>query len=421
MRIKIKDVPYSYIENINQPKRKKPLKPFWLLGAVIRLISIPDLFATRFKFTKVDMEKAGKGPYLILMNHSSFLDLKIAYRIFFPKSFATVCTTDALVGKKWLMRLLGCIPTNKFVTDISLISDMLYSVKKNNTSVLMFPEAGYSFDGRATEIPKRLGVLIKKMNVPLITVITDGAFLRDPLYNGLQLRKVKVTAEVKCLLSREEIAALDPDEISRLIEDTFQFDAFKNQLASKTEIKEAFRADGLERILYKCPNCQSEEHMKGNGIRLTCNNCQKVWEMDTFGRLHATKGDTEFSHIPDWYDWERAAVKKEIEEEKYLLDAKVKIGVLADSKALYMIGEGRLIHTKEGFTLTGCDGKLNYTQGPKAAYTLNADFFWYEIGDVICIGDKKKLYYCFPQDNTNVAKARLATEEIYNDYSLSKR
>lgn len=413
MKIKIKHVPYSYIENIKQPKRKKPLKPFWLLGAVIRLISIPDLFATRFKFTKVDMEKAGKGPYLILMNHSSFLDLKIAYRIFFPKSFATVCTTDALVGKKWLMRLLGCIPTNKFVTDISLISDMLYSVKKNNTSVLMFPEAGYSFDGRATEIPKKLGVLLKKMDVPLITVITDGAFLRDPLYNGLQLRKVKVTAEVKCLLSREEIAAADPDEISRLIEDTFTFDGFKNQLESKTEIKESFRADGLERILYKCPNCQSEEHMKGKGIHLTCHNCQKMWEMDTLGRLHATKGDTEFSHIPDWYDWERAAVKKEIEDGKYLLDTNVKIGVLADSKALYMIGEGRLTHTKEGFTLTGCNGELNYTQGPKASYTLNSDFFWYEIGDVICIGDKKRLYYCFPQDNTNVAKARLATEEIY--------
>ena len=54
-----------------------------------------------------------------------------------------------------------------------------------------------------------------------------------------------------------------------------------------------------------------------------------------------------------------------------------------------------------------------FSQGPKACYGLYADYYWYEIGDVICIGDKKRLYYCFPKDKTNVAKARLAAEEMY--------
>ena len=33
------------------------------------------------------MEEAGPGPYLILMNHSSFIDLKIASRIFYPMPY----------------------------------------------------------------------------------------------------------------------------------------------------------------------------------------------------------------------------------------------------------------------------------------------------------------------------------------------
>ena len=87
--------------------------------------------------------------------------------------------------------------------------------------------------------------------------------------------------------------------------------------------------------------------------------------------------------------------------------------MLVDTKAIYMVGEGRLIHDKNGFTLTGCDGKLNYNQPPQCSYSLYSDYFWYEIGDVICIGNKDCLYYCFPEKEGVVAKTRMATEELY--------
>ena len=73
-----------------------------------------------------------------------------------------------------------------------------------------------------------------------------------------------------------------------------------------------------------------------------------------------------------------------------------------------------LTHSRRGFHLTGCDGKLDYTQEPLASYSLYSDFYWYEIGDVISIGNEKVQYYCFPKESGDiVAKARLATEELY--------
>lgn len=413
MKIKTKHLSYSELEKISAPPHRRPKRPLWLLALLIRIISIPDLLATRFSFTTEDMEKAGKGPYLILMNHSSFIDLKIAFRIFFPKRFCIVCTTDALIGKRLLMRLLGCIPTNKFVTDIPLITDIIHAIKKLKTSVLMYPEAGYSFDGCATAIPEKLGVLVKKLGVPVVSVITDGAFLRDPLYNGLQLRKVKVSAHVKCLVSAEQTQSLDASEINALLIKSFTFDNFARQQETKTAVREPFRADGLHRILYRCPNCQAEDKTEGKGTHLTCHNCGKVWELDIYGKMRALSGETEFPHIPDWYSWERECVRREVTSGEYRLDCAVDIGVIADSKALYKIGSGRLLHTVDGFTLDGCNGFLHYTQSPTASYSLNADYFWYEIGDIIAIGDRKRLYYCFPKDKTNVTKARLATEEIY--------
>ena len=276
MKIKTKKISFEKFEQIKAPKRKKPQKPWRILGLLICILSIPELFSTRFKFTTENMEKAGKGPWLILMNHSCFLDLKIAFRIFFPRRFMIVCTTDALIGKKLLMRLLGCISTNKFVTDIPLVSDIIYSIKKLKTSVLMYPEAGYSFDGRATAMPENLGVLIKKLGVPVVTVITDGAFLHDPLYNGLQPRRVRVSANVKCLVSAEDTKTMSADQISALIKEEFTFDGFARQKETKTAVNEKFRADGLHRILYQCPACKSEGETEGKGTTLTCHSCGKV-------------------------------------------------------------------------------------------------------------------------------------------------
>ena len=87
---------------------------------------------------------------------------------------------------------------------------------------------------------------------------------------------------------------------------------------------------------------------------------------------------------------------------------------MTDTKAIYKVGSGRLTHSTEGFKLVGDDGVLNYTQAPELSYSLYSDYFWYEIGDVISIGNSKVLYYCIPKDKSiSVAKARIAAEELY--------
>lgn len=413
MKIKTVKADYGKVIDIKNPKHRRPMRPLFILMLVIRVLAFFELIKVGFTFTKKRMDEAGKGPYLILMNHSSFIDLKIASRIFFPKKYCIVCTSDGFVGKEWLMRLLGCIPTQKFVTDVSLIMDMIYAVKKKNTSILMYPEASYSFDGCATPLPRKLGTLIKKLGVPVVTVITDGAFLYDPLYNGLRKRKVKVSAEVKCLLTVDEIKEKSVAEIDAMLDNEFSFDNFANQRDKKIAVTEDFRAEGLERILYKCPACKTENNMVGSGVSLTCKECGKEYYMDEFGQMNAKDSNTEFPHIPDWYRWERECVKEELKNGTYKLDCDVQIGIMTDFKAIYMVGDGHLTHDENGFTLTGCDGQLTYRQSPLANYGLYADYYWYEIGDVICIGDKKRLYYCFPKTSQNVAKARIAAEELF--------
>lgn len=418
MKIRTLRKPYEKVMQLPKCRHYKPLRPNFLLQTVIRIAAIPDLWATKFKFKMTGMEQLKKEPCLILMNHSCFLDLMIMSRIFYPKRYAIVCTTDGFVGKQWLMRLLGCIPTQKFVSDVTLIRDMEYMLKEKKVSVLMYPEASYSFDGTATALPRKMGVLLKKLGVPVVTVTTQGAFARQPLYNSLKKRRVKVTAEVKCLATAQEIKEKTVRELDALLDAAFSFDNFAWQREKEVHITESDRADGLERILYKCPNCSEESKLIGKGTTLTCTHCGKTWELETLGQLKAMEGQTEFSHIPDWYAWQREEVRRELEAGTYALETDVDIGVMVDYKAIYMVGSGHLSHSADGFRLTGCDGALTYEQGPLACYGLYADYFWYSIADVICIGNADALYYCFPKNGAPVAKTRMAVEELYK---LKKR
>ncbi|MBQ7857115.1 MAG: 1-acyl-sn-glycerol-3-phosphate acyltransferase [Oscillospiraceae bacterium] len=397
-------------------KKPKKINLFW--RSLIRFLTIFGMMGTEFTYEAEGLEKLKDEPCLILMNHSCFLDMQIAARVLFPRHYCIVCTSDAFVGfgglMGWLMRQIGCIPTQKFVTDLTLLQDMTYCFKTLKTSVLMYPEASYSFDGTATALPRKMGVLLKKLDVPVIMIETFGAFSRNPLYNELQVRKgVKVSAKARCLFTQEEIREKSVRQLSDELDTAFGYDHFRWQKEQGLRIEAPFRADGLQRIVYKCPHCGTEGKMQGRGIHLSCDACGKRYELTALGELSALNGETEFPHIPDLYAWEREQVREEIINGTYRMDADVTIGMLVDFKAIYMVGEGHLTHDLNGFTLTGCDGRLHYTQKPLNCYGLYADYYWYEIADVICIGSNERLYYCFPKGADVAAKTRLATEEMY--------
>ena len=160
--------------------------------------------------------------------------------------------------------------------------------------------------------------------------------------------------------------------------------------------------------------------MEGKGIHITCNACNKKHELTEYGFLKAVDGHETFTHIPSWYKFERECVKKEIIDGTYLLDIDVDIYMMTNFKCIYKVGKGHLRHTVEGFHLTGCDGQIDYIQKPMSSYSLYSDYNWYEVGDVICIGNEKTRYYCIANNSKDiVAKTRLATEEMYK-YLKSK-
>jgi len=424
LKTTIKKLSYDKVIALPRPQHQTPRKANIFWRTLIRVLCIFGLMGTGFHYeTDERFQNIPKDqPCLILMNHTCFQDMEVAYRILYPRKLNIVASNDGFIGffglMEWLMRTIGCIPTQKFVSDLRLVQDMDYCFKNLKTSVLMYPEAGYSFDGTATTLPRKMGVLLKKYDVPVVMIETFGIFARNPLYNELQIRRdQKISAKVRVLYTREELKEKTVRELSDGIDAAFGFDHFKWQKENGVQITQPFRADGLHRILYKCAHCGEEGKMEGRGTHLTCHHCGKKYELLPDGRLSALEGETEFPHIPDWYRWEREQVRQEILDGTYKLDTDVEIAMQVDYKAIYKVGFGHLTHDNTGFTLTGCDGKLNYTQKPQSCFSMYADYYWYEIADVVCIGDNEVHHFCFPQkEGVSVAKIRLATEEMYKLY-----
>lgn len=417
--VNIKEIPSSWEKLEHLPKIPKvtPTRPLMLLRLLIRALSAPALVETHFSYTDLRGKYKGKGPYFILMNHSSFLDLKMASKILFPHPYAIVSTADAFVGKSLLMRLIGCVQTQKFTTDASLVLTLIRLIKKQKRSVLMYPEAGYSLDGLATKLPQKLGALLKRLEVPVLLIQSDAAsFLRDPVYNQLQNRKVRAKATVSCLFTPEDLKEKSVEELDKALADAFSFDHFAAAKKEGIKIRESFRADGLHRILYRCPHCQNEGVMKGEGTTLSCTACGASYFLsEDNATLTRENGESAFADVASWRDWQNALTKKEALAPDYSVTIPVTVRALCDHKGLYLLGKGTLRHDKTGLTLFSDTGKEIFHQGRYTTHTINVDFYFYAIDDVIALGNKDRLFYCFPENTFPVYKLRTAAEALYEE------
>ena len=246
-----------------------------------------------------------KPPYILLCNHNAFLDFKVATAAIFPCRANYVVAIDGFIGREWLMRKVGCICKRKFTSDVTLVRQ-LKRVVDNGDIALMYPEARYSLCGTNAVLPESLGKLAKLLKVPVVTLICHGHHVNSPFWNTVNRRVKGIEAELKQIINADEIKSLPAAEVNRRINEAFVYDDFAWQKEKNIKVKFPFRASGLHKVLYQCPNCKTEYHMDSSGKTLRCKSCGKEWEMTELGELQAKNGITEFSHIPDWYEWERA-------------------------------------------------------------------------------------------------------------------
>ena len=412
------------IGNFNRfDMNRRPTRQWRILSLVTWIVSFPKAISHRSRVDKSTIPADLKPPYFLLCNHNSFMDFMIMTTAIFPSRANYVVAIDGFIRREWLLRAVGGICNRKFAKTISPVRNMLHA-RNNGDVVVLFPEARYSLCGTASMLPASLGKMVQRMNVPVVTFIMHGHHVNSPYWN-VGSRGVKpVESEMRLLFTREDTQTLSVDEINEKMAEVFQYDDFAWQKEKGIKVASGKRAEGLHKVLYQCPACHTEYRMSSGGSTLRCGQCGKAWEMSEFGELRALSGETEFPHIPDWYEWERANVRREVAEGAYALETQVRIESLPNAKGFVTFDEpGRLTHTMDGFALTGAyvgePFALNWPV--QSLYSCHIEYDYMGRGDCVDLNTSDDTFYLFPEGGDfAVTKIALATEELYRHFAARK-
>ncbi len=391
---------------------RQPIIIVWLIWLLSRIM----LIGKKYKVEKINMEGL-KPPYMMLSNHMYFIDFELAAMGTLPHRVNNVVSIDGYYRRPWLMELIGAICTRKYTRDLHLVKS-INKVLKRGDILSMYPEARYTPCGTLNFLPESLGKLIKMNKVPVVAVVHHGNHIHSPFYNFRQKRKVPLHTTMTQILTAEQIKEMSVEEINAALKEALSYDDYKYIKDNGIKVTEPFRAEGLHKVLYQCPACKKEHVMDSKGTEIFCKACGKRWNMNEDCTLTALSGETEFSHIPDWYAWEKENVIHEVRSGNYRFEDEVEVYSMPRCWKFEKLDMAHITHDENGFTLRGHYRGKDYeiTRSPIEQNSLHVEYDYCYIKPYDCfdISTENDSFYCYPQTRENVlTKLAFATEELY--------
>ncbi len=378
----------------------------------------------KLKLHKEKMEGL-KPPYLVLGTHHAFMDFIVSPLAVFPYRANYISELEGFENYgEWLYRQAGCLGTRKFVNDIALIKNIKRVIDRKGILV-MYPEARYANVGTSSKLPESVGKLAKYLDVPVVALNMKGNYLQSPIWNLTMRKGVNLDATITQIYTVEQLRKASVEEINAKIGEFLAYDEYAWQYENRISINYDKRAEGLHLPLYKCCECGAEFTTRTADADIYCTKCGMRRTMTEYGRMVKQDGsEDEFSHIPDWYEWQRKAVIDEINRGEYSLNMKVKIESLPNAVNFIDLGEGRLIHNREGFRLIFKDygeekeGELEFAPGTMTS--VHTEYDYRGKGQCITLSTVDNTYFIYPLDEGfNATKIQFATEYLY-ELSIEK-
>lgn len=371
----------------------------------------------KLKIKKTRMEGL-KPPFLVLGSHHAWMDFYVTPLALFPYRANYISELEGFeFFGEWFYRQIGCLGTRKFVNDIALVKNIKKVLDRKGILVI-YPEARYANVGTNTEIPPSVGKMAKKFGVPVVAINMHGNYLQSPIWNTKKRKEAVLETEIIQLFTKEEVAGATAEEINEKLSGYLTYDEYKWQLDKKMEINFPQRAEGLHKVLYRCCECGSDFTMNSENADIYCESCGARHTMNKYGQLLKNGEEFRFSHIPDWYEWQRECVHKEIDNGEYNLDVPVHIEALPNAVNFIDCGNGRLRHNKDGFFLTfkdyGDTEERTVSFPPLSMLSVHTEYDYRKWGECITLSTLDNTYFLFPRgDGFNPTKIQFATEYLY--------
>ena len=246
-------------------------------------------------------------PYILLANHESFFDFNYIHRLSHPRPPAFLInnyyTTRPVL--KTLRRRSGMLAKRLFASDFRAPVSIMRTLRRGYP-VVIFPEGRLSPDGRSNPIVEEGAAFYRRLGVDLVLVRIHGAYYVGPKWRKRRYHAdACVRVSVERVLKREEIKAMQDEDLNALIASTLYNDA---SLDPPCRYPQKDKAEGLEGLLYRCFDCGELYTLQGRGNAIRCRACGSVHTLDEQYRF-----TTEPYTIPAWYDRIREEERAELD------------------------------------------------------------------------------------------------------------
>ena len=356
------------------------------------LLKIFKFRARKIKYLKDDFSKLNiEGPFMILSNHPSGLDVYYTTELVRPKRLAFILNYYYFRFKivRFILNRIGIIPKKLFTPDIKTIKGTLKMLKKGYP-VYMCPEGRLGLDGTNYYITKETGKFVKQLKLPIVIITLKGAYISKPKWRKKRLRST-VESKITRYLTKEGVLSLTDEEINQIINDAISYNEYEYIKEKGLTFKYKKKAEGLENVLYYCPKCHQEYTITTKGNKVKCSHCG--FEVDILEDYHFNENEYNLHTIHDWYE---LIVKAEQEKlDNVYLETEVDVHKFnIDSKKLDEKGTGKCILTNHSFKFIG---------------DLNVKVFEIEINNLRALAFStglefecyynNELYYFYPKTN----------------------
>jgi len=286
-----------------------------------------------------------KGPAIVVATHTSDVDHILSALTLYPIRPTYIVSEHFMHNPSTarLLKLMHVITKKMFTPDVSTIMNIMRA-KKEKAVIVIFPEGRLSCYGHTLPVTDGTAELIKKLGVNLYAWKAKGAYLSFPKWREKgDSRRGSIEASVKLLLTADEVSGKSVSEIKEITDAAILHD---DELAMQNvEYKCEDITRGVDKILFKCPNCQEEGTITAGENRIRCK-CGLDVTLDRFYRLHGAP----FERINEWFEWQQ----KSIDTKREKLVSKVRLGCCKEDGFMdENAGEGEAYLDKDIFRLSG--------------------------------------------------------------------
>ena len=248
-----------------------------------------------------------RPPFVLMADHANEFDPYVIGS-FFAEPIRYMANIEGVAPWKAVFaEAVGAYGRRKGRADLGALRRTIDLVAGGD-AVGLFPEGDRSWDGRSEPVRPGAARLVKRLGVPLVLVRQRGNYLALPRW-ATSPRRGPWSLDFR-VFGADEIDRLSPPLLDAIIGASLERD----------DVREAARegrrfaapggaAEGVGRLLWRCPVCGKADGIEGSGDEIACLRCGALW------RLNANLGLSPANHssalhaapladLVDWHEWQ---------------------------------------------------------------------------------------------------------------------